>query len=142
MSYLLDTCFISEVVAKQPQQQVLDWLDNQDPETLFLSVITMGEIAKGIHKLVPSRRQLSLKRWLEQELPAQFAGRILGIDTQTMLIWGKLVGELEQGGRSLPVMDSLIAAIALQHSLTLVTRNENDFKGTNLEIVNPWVFSE
>lgn len=142
MTYLLDTCFISEVVAKQPQQSVLDWLDAQAPETLYLSVITMGEIAKGIHKLAPSQRQLFLKRWLEQELPARFSGRILGIDTQTMLIWGKLVGQLEQRGRSLPVMDSLMAAIALQYSFALVTRNECDFDGTNIEIVNPWIFSE
>ncbi|MGP1383608.1 MAG: type II toxin-antitoxin system VapC family toxin [Thainema sp.] len=142
MSYLLDTCLISEAVAKKPQQRVLDWLDAQDPETLYLSVITMGEIAKGIHKLAPSQRQQTLMHWLEQDLPARFSGRIINIDLQTMLLWGRLVAELERKGRTLPVMDSFIAAIATQHSLVLVTRNEDDFDGTNLTIVNPWLSSK
>ena len=117
MNYLLDTCLISELVAKQPHQRVVDWLDAQAPETLHLSVITLGEIAKGINKLARSQRKSSLQTWLSQTLPTRFAGRILGIEIATMLLWGELVGRLEQQGRSLPVMDSLIAAIALQHSL-------------------------
>jgi toxin FitB len=139
MTYLLDTCLISELVAKRPNQKVVDWLDNQTPESLYLSVITMGEIAKGIHKLGRSQRKDSLQIWLTQILPTRFLGRILGIEVATMLLWGELVGRLEQQGRSLPVMDSLIAAIALQNSLSLVTRNENDFAGTGVEIVNPWL---
>ena len=102
-------------------------------------MITIGEIAKGIGKLAPSQRQQTLTICLTQTLPAQFLGRILAIDTQTMLMWGELVGRLEQGGRSLPVMDSLIVAIALHHSLSLVTRNEDDFVGTEVTIVNPWL---
>jgi toxin FitB len=139
MTYLLDTCLISELVAKQPNQQVVDWLDNQTPEILYLSVITMGEIAKGIHKLDGSQRKDSLQIWLTHTLPTRFSGRILGIEVATMLLWGELVGRLEKQGRSLPVMDSLIAAIALQNSLSLVTRNANDFAGTDVEIVNPWL---
>jgi predicted nucleic acid-binding protein len=79
MTYLLDTCLISELVAKQPNQKVLDWLDAQSPETLYLSVITMGEIAKGISKLTPSRRKEELDIWLKQTLPNRFAGRIIDI---------------------------------------------------------------
>ena len=139
MTYLLDTCLISELVAKRPNQKVVDWLDNQTPEMLYLSVITMGEIAKGIHKLDSSQRKYSLQIWLTQTLPNRFSGRILGIEVATMLLWGELMGRLEKQGRSLPVMDSLIAAIALQNSLSLVTRNENDFAGTGVEIVNPWL---
>ena len=97
----------------------MDWLDAQAPETLHLSVITLGEIAKGINKLARSQRKSSLQTWLSQTLPTRFAGRILGIEIATMLLWGELVGRLEQQGRSLPVMDSLIAAIALQHSLAI-----------------------
>jgi toxin FitB len=138
MTYLLDTCLISELVAKQPNQQVLDWLDAQVPETLYLSVITIGEIAKGISKLTGSGRKESLTTWLDETLPNRFENRILGIDVSTMVLWGNLVGQLELWGRPLPVMDSLIAAIALQHSLSLVTRNENDFTGTGVVIVNPW----
>ena len=138
MTYLLDTCLISELVAKQPNQRVVNWLDAQTSETLYLSVITIGEVAKGINKLPVSQRKNSLQIWLTQTLPTRFAGRILGIEITTMLLWGELVGRLEQQGRSLPVMDSLIAAIALQNSLSLVTRNENDFAETGVEIVNPW----
>jgi toxin FitB len=138
MTYLLDTCLISELVAKKPNQKVLDWLDAQAPETLYLSVITMGEIAKGISKLTPSRRKEDLDIWLKQTLPYRFTGRIIDIDLPTMLLWGELVGKLEKQGRPLPMMDSLIAAIALQNSLTLVTRNEKDFAGIEVTIVNPW----
>ncbi len=138
MNYLLDTCLVSELVAKQPNQKVLDWLDAQAPETLYLSIITIGEISKGVSKLASSQRKDSLDIWLNQTLPNRFLGRIIGLDLQTMLLWGELVGKLEQQGRSLPVIDSLIAAIALQNSLSLVTRNENDFEGTGVAIFNPW----
>jgi tRNA(fMet)-specific endonuclease VapC len=138
MTYLLDTCLISELVAKQPNQKVLDWVDAQVPETLYLSVITIGEIAKGICKLTPSKRKESLTTWLNETLPNRFENRILTLDVSTMVLWGNLICQLEQNGRPLPAMDSLIAAIALQHSLSLVTRNEKDFAGTGLIIVNPW----
>ncbi|MDM3847927.1 MAG: type II toxin-antitoxin system VapC family toxin [Aphanizomenon gracile PMC638.10] len=138
MTYLLDTCLISELVAKQPNQKVLDWVDAQIPETLYLSVITIGEIARGICKLTPSKRKESLTTWLNETLPNRFEHRILTIDVSTMVLWGNLVGQLEQNGRPLPAMDSLIAAIALQHALSLVTRNEKDFAGTGVVIVNPW----
>jgi tRNA(fMet)-specific endonuclease VapC len=138
MTYLLDTCLISELVAKQPNQKVLDWVDAQVPETLYLSVITIGEIAKGICKLTPSKRKESLTTWLNETLPNRFENRILTLDVSTMVLWGNLVGQLEQNGRPLPAMDSLIAVIALQHSLSLVTRNEKDFAGTGVVIINPW----
>jgi len=138
MTYLLDTCLISELVAKQPNQKVLDWLNAQVPETLYLSVITIGEIAKGISKMTTSKRKESLTTWLNKTLPNRFEHRILSLDFSTMLLWGNLIGQLEQNGRPLPAMDSLIAAIALQNSLSLVTRNENDFAGTGVVIVNPW----
>ncbi|MFN6519380.1 MAG: type II toxin-antitoxin system VapC family toxin [Nostoc sp. CreGUA01] len=138
MSYLLDTCVISEVIAKQPNQQVLDWLDAQMPETLYLSVITIGEIAKGISKITASKRKESLTNWLNETLPDRFQQRILSVHVSTMVLWGNLVGQLEQNGRPLPLMDSLIAAIALDNSLSLVTRNEKDFAGIGVVIVNPW----
>ncbi|ELS32980.1 MULTISPECIES: type II toxin-antitoxin system VapC family toxin [Pseudanabaena] len=139
MNYLLDTCLISELVSKQPNQRVMDWLDAQDSNSLYLSVITIGEITKGITKLSTSQRKKALYIWVDQTLPNRFAGRILGIDMQTMLVWGELVGNLEKQGRPLPMMDSLIAAIALYNSLSLVTRNEKDFSGSGVAIVNPWV---
>lgn len=103
MTYLLDTCLISELLAKQPNQKVLDWLDTQMPETLYLSVITIGEIAKGISKIPASQRKESLTTWLTETLPNRFQDRILGIDAPTMVLWGNFVGQLEQNGRILPV---------------------------------------
>lgn len=138
MTYLLDTCTISELIAKRPNSNVIDWIDAQNSETLYLSVITIGEIAKGVCKLPASQRRESLIIWLNQTLPTRFAERIVSIEVATMLLWGDLCGRLEKQGRSLPVMDSLIAAIALQNSLHLVTRNENDFAETGVVIVNPW----
>lgn len=140
MTYLLDTCLISETITKQPNQQVLDWLDAQLSEILYLSVITIGEIAKGISKLTVSKRKESLTKWLNETLPHRFKNRILGLDIATMILWGNLVAELEQNGRPLPAMDSLIAATAVQNSLTLVTCNEKDFAGTKVLIINPWNF--
>jgi len=141
MTYLLDTCLVSELVSPKPHPSVVQWMRSQDYAKLYLSVVTMGEIAKGICKLVPSKRKQRLQRWLDEDLAHQFSGRILGFDIQTMRLWGNLVGQLEQEGRPLPVLDSLIAATALEHSLSLVTRNESDFAGTTVTIVNPWVSS-
>ncbi len=136
--YLLDTCTISDVVAKQPHPNVLNWFTNQPPETVYLSVITIGELTKGIQKMPSSRRRTDLETWLAQDILVQFQQRIVDIDLNTMVLWGELTGRLEPQGRMLPTMDSLIAAVALQHSLMLVTRNEKDFAGTGVTIFNPW----
>jgi tRNA(fMet)-specific endonuclease VapC len=140
MTFLLDTCLISELIAKHPNQKVVDWVDAQVPDTLYISIITIGEIAKGISKITPSKRKESLMKWLNETLPSRFQDRILGIDFSTMVLWGNVVGQLEQNGRPLPAMDSLIAAIAIHNGLSLVTRNEKDFAGTGVVIINPWSF--
>ncbi|MEH2181569.1 PIN domain-containing protein [Nostoc sp.] len=115
MTYLLDTCVISELVAKQPNQQVLDWLDAQVPETLYLSVITIGEIAKGIIKITASKRKESLTTWLNETLPNRFQQRILNIDVSTMLLWGNLVAQLELWG------DLYLSWILLLQQLQFIT---------------------
>lgn len=138
MTYLLDTCVISELVAKRPNPAVVAWVDTQVPTSLYLSAVTIGEIARGVSKLVPSRRKEDLSLWLNQTIPNRFAGRILGLDAATMMLWGALVGQLEQQGTPIPLMDSLIAATARQNSLKLVTRNTDDFTATGLALVNPW----
>ena len=101
-------------------------------------MITTGEIKRGIEKLAESDRKQSLNRWLNEELLIRFDDRILNIDLPVMLAWGELVARLESQGRPLPAVDSIIAAIALNHDLRLVTRNEKDFVGTGIAIVNPW----
>lgn len=138
MKYLLDTCAISELVARKPSKTVIDWIDNIDQESVYLSVITIGEISKGIEKLPDSKRKVNLQQWLNEELLIRFRGKILAIDTNVMLVWGELTGRLESEGKKMPAMDSLIAAIAIHNNCSLVTRNEDDFKYVDLNIVNPW----
>jgi len=138
MKYLLDTNVISELVAKQPNAQVVAWIDSLDAESVYLSVITIGELRKGIEKLPDSQRKTKLREWLDQELLLRFENRILVIDVPVMLKWGELVGRLERTGKSRPAMDSLIAAIALYHNCVVVTRNAADFADTGASIANPW----
>ena len=138
MKYLLDTCVISELVAKQPNPKVVQWIDPIDPDRVYLSVIMIGEIRKGIEKLPDSKRKAILQNWLNDELLIRFSGRILPIDTDVMLTWGHLIGVLELDGKKMPLIDSLIAAIALQGNLSLVTRNEDDFKHVGIRMVNLW----
>ncbi len=138
MNYLLDTCVISELVARQPEPKVINWLDMLENERVYLSVITIGEIKRGIEKLPESARRQMLADWLGSDLLLRFQGRILAVDTAVMLRWGELVAKMEGMGRPLPAIDSLIAALALTHNLHLVTRNEKDFQGTGVIVVNPW----
>jgi len=138
MNYVLDTNVISELISKQPNKKVLEWLDRLDPNTIYLSVITIGEIRKGIEKLPSSKRREAVKEWLEADLLLRFQGRILEITAEVMLIWGELTGRLENEGRPITAIDSLIAAIALQGNYCLVTRNEHDFRHTGVTIINPW----
>jgi predicted nucleic acid-binding protein len=138
MKYLLDTNVIPELVARQPDPRVVQWLDSLDPNSIYLSVITIGELRKGIEKLPDSQRKETLSDWLSNDLLVRFSGRVLMLDVEVMLTWGALMGQLERQGRPLPAMDSLIAALARHHHCSLVTRNEGDFAATGITIVNPW----
>ena len=135
MSYLLDTNVISELRRKMPDAGVLNWLQGRPTSTLFLSVLTLGELRKGIEGLADSERKIALQDWLEVELPAFFIGRILPVDTQVADRWGRL---LAIAGRQLPAIDSLIGATAAHHGLRLVTRNIRDYENLGLEVINPW----
>lgn len=135
MSYLVDTNVLSELRRKQPDGNVVRWLENRPPTTLFLSVLTMGELRKGIALMQEGERKRSYLDWLEIELPRFFSGRVLSIDEPVADCWGRLVA---QAGRALPAIDSLLAATALTHGMTLVTRNERDFQHPGLDVINPW----
>jgi toxin FitB len=138
MKYILDTNVISEAINKQPNPQVMNCLKTMDAQELYLSVVTVGEIKKGVEKLPESHRKQTIKDWFENELLIKFNGRILALDLPVILVWGELVGSLEQKGRKLPALDSLIAATAKYYDYTLVTRNEKDFAGIDITIFNPF----
>jgi tRNA(fMet)-specific endonuclease VapC len=138
MRYLLDTNVISELVAREPNPEVVEWLDSLDTNAVYLSVITIGEIRKGIEKLVPSKRRNTLLDWLNTDLLIRFHEHIAEITTDVMLLWGELTGRLENQGKPLGVVDSLIAAIALAGDYVLVTRNQGDFENTGVALLNPW----
>lgn len=138
MNYLLDTCVISELTTKRPNEKVIKWVDSQVEERLYLSAITIGEIMKGIEKLANSQRKESLTAWLEDELLERFSGRLVDLDVAVFLVWGQLTARLELAGKKIPAIDSLIAAIAIQGDFILVTRNVGDFTDTGVKILNPW----
>lgn len=135
MSYLLDTNVISETVRPRPDKQVLDWFDKTPDDALHVSVLTLGEIRKGIEKMAQTEHRERLRIWLEHNLPDWFEDRILPVDNHVAERWGVLSAEL---GRTPPAIDSLLAATALHHGLRLVTRNEQDFDFPSLEVINPW----
>jgi tRNA(fMet)-specific endonuclease VapC len=116
----------------------LEWIQNLDSDRVYLSVIVIGELTKGIEKLPESNRKSTLHQWLHEDLVMQFENHILNIDVETMLIWGKLNAQLESIGRPIPVIDSILAAIALQYQFTLVTRNTAHFAQTGVSLLNPW----
>lgn len=136
MNYLLDTNVISELVSAKPNKNVIIWFEQIPADAFFLSVLTLGEIRKGIEKLQDNKREKKLLLWLEHDLPQMFGERILMISLQVADRWGRLQGQVK---RTLPAIDSLIAATALHHDMTLVTRNVEDFSDCyGLEIINPW----
>ncbi len=138
MSWLLDTCAVSEYVRKAPAPAVIQWLDEQDEASLFLSVISLGEIEKGILKLraTDARRSQKLTAWLGM-IEQRFVGRILPLDAAALHAWAQLAAAAELAGQRLAVMDGLIMATAQCQGLTIVTRNTEDFRFYP-QVFNPW----
>jgi predicted nucleic acid-binding protein len=135
VSYLVDTNVLSELRRKMPDPRVVAWFQQRPATTLYLSVLTLGEIRKGISNITDAKRRRVLLDWLQAELPAFFTGRILPIDANVAHRWGQLLAD---ASRPLPAIDSLLAATAQEHNLVLVTRNEKDFAGLAMEVINPW----
>ena len=138
MNYLLDTSAVSELVKPAPDAGVTEWLAQSDEATLFLSVLTIGELQKGIAKLADGKRRTRLQSWVRRDLVDRFAGRLLPVDSEVAARWGALVGDSARKGVPPPVMDSLIAAACLVHGLTAVTRNRADFERCRVECFSPW----
>ena len=135
MKYLLDTNVVCEATARQPEATVLAWIDAH-ADTCFLSSVSLGEIWKGLHRLPEGKRKRALIQWVDG-LENDFSGQILELDTMTLKAWGKLYAKHEAKGFNMDVMDSLIAATALVHQLTVVTRNTADFPA-DVKTLNPW----
>jgi len=135
LSYLLDTNIVSELVRAKPDTAVLKWFEAVPDQALHLSVLSLGEIRKGIELLKDGARKEKLRLWLEQELTSWFEGRLLPVSAPVADRWGRLLAE---ANRPVPAIDSLLAATAMHHELRLVTRNVGDFRFQGLEVVNPW----
>ncbi len=142
MKYLLDTCVLSECVKKSPNPLLSNWFNERDPKQLYVSSITVAELQKGIFKIQHSQveRYQKLQSWLKT-IEHEFYSRILPIDDNVLHCWAKLCAHAELQGKKLAVMDSLIAATALESNLILVTRNVSDFEHTNVPLINPWQLS-
>lgn len=135
MSYLLDTNVLSELRRKQPDANVVEWVEGRPPSTLYLSVLSVGEIRRGVEALAAGKRRTALLDWLETDLPAFFSGRLLNVDLPVAERWGRVLGASKW---PLPAIDSLLAATALHHGLTMVTHNARDFEIDGLETIDPW----
>lgn len=138
MSYLLDTCVVSERLRKRPAAKVVKWLDRQEPGDLHLSVLTVGEIEKGLSLLPEGAKRERLQSWLREDLMPFFEGRLHGVGVEEAAFWGRLAAARQLAGRGSPVVDGLVAATALAHQLTVATRNVEDFSGSGVSLYNPW----
>lgn len=139
MRYLLDTNVVSEYSRPFPPDiRVKTWIDSQNEDAMYLSVLTLGEIRKGTTLLPSGSKRAQLERWLEIELPARFSDRVLSINAEVSEIWGAMAGEAQLKGVALATIDGLIAATAKHHDLTLVTRNVKHFRICGISVLNPW----
>lgn len=138
MKYLLDTSVLKELISKQPNPNVVDFVDSHEHEDMFLSAITVGEIAKAIALLPNSPRKRELQQWLKDDLLIRFEGKIISLDSDIFIRWGELTAKLEAIGVLRPAIDLLIAATVLMHHMVLVTVDEDGFSDMEIEVVNPW----
>lgn len=138
MNYLLDTCVISELIRRNADRRVLDWINATPEDRLYLSVLTLGELHKGIAKLDSGERRRRLEKWLSEDVRMRFDGRIVALDEEALTLWGRIAGEGERRGKVWPLMDSLIASSALIERMTLVTRNVADVQEMGVIVFDPW----
>ncbi len=138
MKYLLDTCIISELIKKTPSKNLIRWFSEKDETQLFISVLTIGEIHKGIEKLPTGKKKNILYQWVDHDLKERFNNRILDFDLKSATVWGKIQAHSEMQGKSMPVIDGQIAATGIRYDLIVVTRNLKDIKVSGATLLNPW----
>lgn len=138
MNYLLDTCVISELIKARPTKSVVKWVESIDERSMFISVLTLGEIHKGITKLRASKKKRALQEWVSNDLNQRFDNRIIPVSIEIARIWGEVQGKAEKKGEKMPAIDSLIGATAIAYDFTVVTRNAADMENSGVQIHNPW----
>ena len=135
---IVDTNVVSEPLKPEPSNVVLDWLDQQSPETLFLTTVCLAELLAGVEALPAGRRRTKLHRALTDQMLPLFEGRILAFDKKAAEVFGRVSIDAQVTGNPISFADAAIAAIATAHGFMLATRNERDFKGTGVALINPW----
>jgi toxin FitB len=139
MNYLLDTCLISELAKSKPDEKVVDWVLSENETSFYISVLTLGELYKGVEKLPESKKKEELRIWIEDELKNRFQSRIISIDMRVSILLGKIQCFAEKNGKPMPAIDSLIAATGIAYDLTVVTRNVADMEQSGVKLLNPWL---
>ena len=135
--FLLDTNVISETIKERPDPNVRDWFDSVNEEDTYLSVLTLGELRRGVAGLPSSAKRSRLESWL-QDVLVRFHGRLLPIDEAVAERWGVMVADAEAAGKTLPGVDSLIAATAFEHRMVFVTRDTSELEISGVQLLNPW----
>lgn len=138
MRFLLDTNLLSETVRKDPDAGVIAWVAEREVGDLAVSVLSIGELERGILRRKADPRREMLRTWLDSHVPATYGDRILSVDEPVARAWGRVWAAAEASGRPLPDIDGLLVATALVHDLTLVTRNERHCAGRGAPHINPW----
>jgi toxin FitB len=138
MNYLLDTCLISELAKSNPDEKVVNWVLSENETNFYVSVLTFGELHKGVEKIPESKKKEELRSWIADALKNRFQNRVIGIDMRVSILWGKIQCFAEKNGRPMPAIDSLIAATGIAYDLTVVTRNLSDMEQSGARLLNPW----
>ena len=138
VSFLVDTNVVSEAVKPRANQNVVAWLTNTDEDRVFLSVITLAEVGRGVALMPEGPRRDRLKAWLNTDLPSRFENRILDVDRRVAAAWATLMARGQQHSTPLGTMDAFLAATAATHELTLVTRNVHHFANAGIPLLDPW----
>ncbi len=138
MNYLLDTCVLSELIKKNPSPKVVKWVTKTEEANLYISVLNIGEIHKGIEKLPESKKKEKLHKWVNYDLKERFKNRIIDFDLKIAAVWGRIQAHSELLGKAMPTIDGLIAATGVAYDLTVVTRNTTDMEVSGVTLLNPW----
>ena len=138
MKYLLDTRLLAELVRAKPEEWVVNWFDILDEDEVCLSLLTIGEIIKGIEQLEDPGQKQRMYDWLNNDLLIRFYGRIVPLDMEVIAAWGKITAKMEASGKTISTVDGLTAATVLAKDLVLITRDVNIFTETGIQVSDPW----